>query len=145
MKTTHRCSICKEEKSLSEFPIRKTHRPGKPSSNCNKCKVAYNKVYREQNKEKFLAIERKSRLKMTYGITPEQYNTILKKQNGECAICSAKKPSGRTRMFFVDHCHNRGIVRGLLCMRCNTGLGLFLDNPKFLLKAISYLKENSSE
>jgi len=48
-------------------------------------------------------------------------------------------------MFFIDHCHNNGNVRGLLCMRCNTGLGLFLDNPNFLLNAISYLKENSIE
>lgn len=145
MKTTHKCSVCKEEKSLSKFPMRKTHRPGKPVSQCTPCRVAYNKAYRAQNKEKVLEIERKSKLKMTYGITPEQYDTMLEKQDGKCAICSAKKPGGRTKMFFIDHCHNNGNVRGLLCMRCNTGLGLFLDNPKFLLNAISYLKENSSE
>jgi len=125
--------------------MRKTHRPGKPVSQCTKCKVAYNKAYREKHKEKVLEIERKSKLKMTYGITPEQYDHMLKKQDGKCTICAAKKPGGRTKMFFIDHCHNNGNVRGLLCMRCNTGLGLFLDNPKFLLNAISYLKENSSE
>ena len=145
MKSTHKCSICKKEKLLSEFPIRKTHRPGKPVSHCTKCKVAYNKKYREQNREKFLATERKSKLKTTYGITPEQYDAMLEKQNGKCAICFAAKPGGRTRMFFVDHCHNKGSVRGLLCMRCNTGLGLFLDSPKFLSNAIVYLEENSIE
>lgn len=145
MKTTHKCSVCKEEKSLSEFPVRKTHRPGKPVSQCTKCRVAYNKAYRAQNKEKVLEIERKSKLKMTYGITPKQYDAMLIKQNSKCAICAAKKPGGRTKMFFIDHCHNNGNIRGLLCMRCNTGLGLFLDNPKFLLSAVSYLKENSSE
>lgn len=145
VKTTHKCTVCKAEKALSEFPIRKTHRPGKPVSQCTACRVAYNKTYREKNKEKFLAIERKSKLKITYGITPEQYNDMLDKQEGKCAICLAKKPGGRTKMFFIDHCHDTNKVRGLLCMRCNTGLGLFLDNPKFLLSAISYLKESSSE
>lgn len=145
MKLTHICSVCKEEKSLSEFPVRKTHRPGKPVSQCTKCKVAYNKAYRANNKIKVLEIERKSKLKMTYGITLKQYDEMLERQGNKCAICSAKKPGGRTKMFFVDHCHDSGNVRGLLCMRCNTGLGLFLDNPKFLLSAISYLKENSSE
>lgn len=145
MKTTHTCSVCKEEKSLSEFPMRKTHRPGKPVSQCTKCRVAYNKAYRQKNKHRVLEIERKSKLKVTYGITPEQYAEFLEKQNGKCAICFAKKPGGRTKMFFIDHCHTHGNVRGLLCMRCNTGLGLFLDNPKFLWNAISYLKENSRE
>jgi hypothetical protein len=145
MKTTHKCSVCKEEKPLSEFPMRKTHRPGKPVSQCTACRVAYNKAYRAKNKEKVLEIERKSKLKMTYGITVDQYDALLHRQDGKCAICAAKKPGGRTKMFFIDHCHSTGKVRGLLCMRCNTGLGLFLDNPKFLLNAISYLKENSSE
>ena len=125
--------------------MRKTHRPGKPVSQCTPCRVAYNKAYRAKNKERVLDIERKSKLKMAYGITVEQYNDMLDKQKGKCAICTVKKPGGRTKMFFIDHCHNTGKVRGLLCMRCNTGLGLFLDNPKFLLNAISYLKENSSE
>jgi hypothetical protein len=107
--------------------------------------VAYNKAYKAKNPQKVLAIERKSKLKITYGITPDQYDDLLVRQNGKCAICAVKKPGGRTKMFFIDHCHNTGSVRGLLCMRCNTGLGLFLDNPKFLLNAISYLKENSIE
>lgn len=130
---------------MSQFPVRKTHRPGKPVSQCTKCKVAYNKAYREQNREKVLSIERKSKIKAAYGITTEQYAAMLEKQGGKCAICAAKKPGGRTKMFFIDHCHNTGAVRGLLCMRCNTGLGLFLDSQKFLLNAISYLKENSNE
>jgi len=125
--------------------MRKTHRPGKPVSQCTKCRVAYNKAYRNENKEKFFAVERKSKLKNTYGITPEQYDLMLTEQNSRCAICSAKKPGGRTKMFFIDHCHSTGNIRGLLCMRCNTGLGLFLDSQKFLANAISYLKENSRE
>lgn len=139
---THHCTICKERKPLSAFPIRKTHRPGKPVSQCTSCKVKLNKKRRIENRESVLAIERRSRLKTTYGITPDQYDSMLKAQNSCCAICSAKKPGGRTKLFFIDHCHTTGKVRGLLCMRCNTGLGLFLDNPKFLSSAINYLKES---
>ena len=138
---THTCTVCGEEKSVSAFPIRKTHRPGKPVSQCTDCKVKLNRNYREANRDKRLATERRSKLKAAYGITPEQYEDMLQTQGGACAICRAKKPGGRTKLFFIDHCHNTGKVRGLLCMRCNTGLGLFLDNPKFLANAISYLKE----
>ena len=144
-KLTHICTVCKTEKPVTDFPIRKTHRPGKPVSQCTVCKVQINKQYRTNNKEKFLATERRSKLKNTYGITPEQYDAMLPAQNNSCAICRAKKPGGRTKMFFIDHCHTTGKVRGLLCMRCNTGLGLFLDNTKFLSSAISYLKEHSNE
>lgn len=139
---THRCTICKEQKPLSAFPIRKTHRPGKPVSQCTSCKVQLNKKRRIEDRENVLTIERRSKLKTTYGITLEQYYSMLKAQNNCCAICAAKKPGGRTKLFFIDHCHTTGKVRGLLCMRCNTGLGLFLDNPKFLSSAINYLKES---
>ena len=122
--------------------MRKTHRIGKPVSQCTKCKVALNKKYREENKEKLLEIERKSKLKRAYGITPLQYDEMFEAQNKSCAICGTKKPGGRTKLFFIDHCHSTGKVRGLLCMRCNTGLGLFMDSKKFLANAISYLKEN---
>ena len=145
MKTTHTCTACKTEKLLSEFPIRKTHRPGKPVSQCTACKVAYNRTYRIENREKVIDTERRSKLKATYGITPEQYELMLERQSGKCAICAAKKPGGRTKLFFIDHCHTKGHIRGLLCMRCNTGLGLFFDNPKFLSNAATYLKEHSSE
>jgi len=141
VKTTHMCKVCNTEKPLSAFPIRKTHRPGKPVSQCTECKVALNKKRRLEDRENVLAIERRSKLKVTYGLTVKQYEDMLAAQNNACAICFSKKPGGRTKMFFIDHCHTTGKVRGLLCMRCNTGLGLFLDNPKFLSNAISYLKE----
>lgn len=124
--------------------MRKTHRPGKPVSQCTACKVRINKQRRIDNKDRVVEIERRSKLKKAYGITPKQYDEMLALQNNSCAICSAKKPGGRTKLFFIDHCHKTGNVRGLLCMRCNTGLGLFLDNPKFLVNAISYLEENQN-
>jgi len=142
MALTHFCTSCKTEKPLSSFPIRKTHRPGKPVSQCMTCKNEYNKQHRVLNREARLKSEHKSRLKRYYGITPEQYDEMFAAQGGLCKICKADKPGGRTKLFFIDHCHKTKKVRGLLCMRCNTGLGLFMDNPEFLGQAIKYLMEN---
>lgn len=65
-------------------------------------------------------MSRKYALKSTYGITEEQYLQLLAEQNGGCAICG--KPPGK-RQLAVDHCHKTGVIRGLLCGRCNLGLG----------------------
>lgn len=73
-----------------------------------------------------------------------EYNVILNKQNGLCAICNQKETSKDkfgTRMLAVDHNHKTGKVRGLLCYRCNTGIGRFNDDIKLLKNSINYLKK----
>lgn len=74
-----------------------------------------------------------------YGITVEQYKEMYKAQNGKCLICG--KPEQK---LHVDHCHETGYVRGLLCGSCNRALGLLKDNTDFLLKAIAYLQRCSN-
>lgn len=75
-----------------------------------------------------------------YGITPDQYNALLDDQNGVCAICYDKCI---TRAWLcVDHDHKTGKVRGLLCSRCNTALGLFKDDVLRLCDAVAYLIED---
>lgn len=71
-----------------------------------------------------------------YGIDSEQYEALLLKQGGVCGIC--KRASNRR--LAVDHCHESGEVRGLLCYNCNVGLGLFKDDTVLLSAAIEYLK-----
>lgn len=71
----------------------------------------------------------------SFGLTIEQYNQIALQQNGRCAICG----NPPNRWLVVDHCHQTGIIRGLLCELCNFGLGQFKDNPETLIKAIAYL------
>lgn len=70
-----------------------------------------------------------------YGITPDDYKVMLDKQNGTCYIC--KKFD--TKALAVDHDHDTGKVRGLLCTRCNRGIGLFGDSPDLLARAAEYL------
>lgn len=79
----------------------------------------------------------------TYGITIEEYEAILKKQGGVCAACSEfNVASNKTRMP-LDHCHVTGKIRGILCNRCNRGLGLLGEDINRLSGLIRYLKEYS--
>jgi len=114
------------------------------------------KVFRERNPDyyKLKMKERKARdpeayalaarriaLKVSYGITPEDYARMFKAQRGRCAICRSKDSGQRSkRHLCVDHDHKTGKVRGLLCHRCNRGLGLLNDSLNCLGKATEYLK-----
>lgn len=82
---------------------------------------------------------RDDQLKRHYGISLDAYNTLVESQNGLCAICK-KKPDGARSSLQVDHDHETGRVRGLLCSKCNTGLGLFNEKPAILAEAIDYLR-----
>jgi hypothetical protein len=74
-----------------------------------------------------------AQLKAKYGITDEDYDAMAEAQGYRCAICESDAP------FVVDHCHQTGRVRGLLCHNCNVGLGHFKDNPQILTAALQYL------
>jgi len=65
---------------------------------------------------------------------------MLTVQNGQCAICGTNDPGGGYKNFAVDHNHISGEVRGLLCTRCNRGLGLFKDDPVLTQLATNYLR-----
>lgn len=77
-----------------------------------------------------------------YGISPEEYTAKLIKQKGVCAICKSPDPAGKPTLS-VDHCHNTKNVRGLLCARCNVGLGMFKDDITVIQSAIAYLRRTS--
>ena len=98
---------------------------------------AKNKKYKLENPEKIKNTE----LVRTYGITLEMYNKMLVDQNFCCAICG-KHNSNFKKQLSVDHDHETGAVRGLLCHHCNTGIGMFKDNTEILKKATNYLEKN---
>lgn len=83
-------------------------------------------------------------LEREYGISVDDYNNLLEKQNHRCAICGGEgflmdKTKHKIKLV-VDHDHKTGAVRGLLCHNCNRALGLFHDSERDLLSAIDYLK-----
>lgn len=85
-------------------------------------------------------------IKSKYGLTKEQYEELLEKQGGICAICRQPETrttkAGVTMLLHVDHCHNSGKIRGLLCHRCNSALGLFMESSEILSSAVNYLVTN---
>ena len=87
------------------------------------------------------AYKRDLALRNAYGISLEEYDNMLESQLGCCAICSMT-PEENGRRLDVDHCHETGKVRGLLCHNCNSMLGLAKDNISILLDAVKYLEEN---
>lgn len=110
---------------------------------CNDCSKPF-KPTSPQNRicKTCSALRKKSRhLWVTFGIHHSDYEKMLKKQEGKCAICKSSTPSeGRNATYFnVDHDHSTGEVRGLLCTKCNVGLGNFKDNTDYLNNAINYL------
>lgn len=72
-----------------------------------------------------------------WNLSEEQHSRLFKNQNGVCAIC--KEACKTRKILAIDHDHSNGMMRGLLCMRCNTGLGYFRDNTDLLSEAIDYL------
>jgi hypothetical protein len=93
----------------------------------------------KQTKESLRERGRKVQLKLMYGLTPEDYDMMLKAQSGCCKICGTDKPTGKWKVFAVDHCHITNKVRGLLCNECNRGMGLLRDSSELLRKAADYL------
>lgn len=134
---TQVCKVCLIDKTIESFEWNK-NRPN-PRTTCKICRYKTRdirveneqakqrkKIWFEANKE---IIRQKAELRL-YGVTKEQLGQTC------CQIC------GGTQRLSIDHDHNTGQVRGLLCSPCNTGLGGFKDNPLSLLKAIEYLTKS---
>lgn len=132
---THRtCNSCGVEKPLSEYHTR-NNRQHNIVSRCKDCLSKERKQYRIDNKEQIRA-ENKRR---NPGWDIDRYNEYLKLQNGLCAICGTDKPG--LSDWSCDHCHTENKARGLLCVRCNAGLGQFFDNIDYLNSAVAYLNK----
>ena len=86
--------------------------------------------------------KKRQRLMAAFGIDLNDYQDMLTEQNFQCAICGYSDMSDPKMFPVVDHCHDTGRIRGLLCMNCNMGLGKFKDDMNRLWCAISYLQRN---
>lgn len=153
-----RCSKCKVERPRSEFYKHKRTLDGLGSW-CKLCfraqyeasrdvriarqkeryhadvsaSRAASKKFREANKEKL----RDNQRWLKYGVSAEQYAEMVARQKGRCAICG--DPPTRQGLC-IDHCHETGVVRGLLCANCNQALGKLRDDPRIMRAAIDYVE-----
>ena len=156
---TKLCSKCSQEKAVEDFNKDISRKDGL----CSTCKQCIsiriktkrvvdtewrNKVnsssrnYRKMFPQKIKVSSRNAALKHKYGISQEMYLYLLKLQDNKCAICLTSVPKTYGNTFFaVDHDHETGKVRGLLCLECNSGIGKLKDNADILRSAIKYLEE----
>jgi hypothetical protein len=157
-----RCSACNEWKKLKCFQPSIVKRG---CGECKPCKYLRKKKDRQKNKLKRNESAKKYRQKKgakwrrevrkraynknpdrskcynlrRYGMTIDEFKSLKKKQKGKCACCGATKNTDG-KSLYVDHCHKTGEIRGLLCRKCNTGIGLLGDTVDRLERALKYLK-----
>ena len=128
------CTACNQSKSLKEFNKNKNGKFGKHSI-CKQCRSERSR-FRYSNGDTYSV-----RLKKLYGLSVKEYDELYAEAEGKCQCCGIKEKELNKRLA-VDHCHSSGKVRGLLCGKCNRGLGLFYDNQELLQQAIQYLKNS---
>ena len=129
MKTCNNCGI---QKPLTEFP--KTH------PHCKKCNISRASKWNKENPNRRKIIIQKDNYKRRYGLSVEDKQLMIDNQNGLCAICN--NPLKSTHDVCVDHCHTTNKVRGILCRKCNLGIGHLNDSLDILKSAIKYLKKH---
>jgi hypothetical protein len=149
------CTKCSNQKPLSEYNKNKKRKDGL-SAWCKSCtklssakwyKINANKVIARSrqwalsNQEKKKLNSRKSHLKRKYNMSLEDEKKLIDNQKNKCAICNIEMITEQSK-FHIDHCHNSGKVRGVLCNSCNTGLGMFKDSQEYLKSAVKYLKKH---
>jgi len=134
------CKVCLQSFDLSGFYKN-------AGCLCKSCANKRTTEYAKNNKHKIQPKLKKYALKRRYGISELEYLDLLQKQDNLCAICGCLETSldAKTNLpkaLAVDHCHITNKVRGLLCSKCNVGLGNFRDSIFNLEKAIKYLNDS---
>jgi hypothetical protein len=157
-----RCKKCGDIKPLGEFYRANGTRDGL-RGHCKACEIARNKAWYRKNQKRGIANTkrwqqanaqrvreyqrryradharqfREGHLRRVFDLTGAQYQALLEAQGGGCAVCGRVPRAGRS--LHVDHNHKTGVVRGLLCFRCNAGMGQFREDPLRMADAIVYL------
>lgn len=146
------CNKCSKWKLQGHYN-KDSKSPDKLSYVCRECRksyrrdaevkartAAYNKKYATQNPELMRKKDRKNSLKRFWNMTEEQYNKLLIDQKGKCGVCERTESNPHKRLC-IDHNHQTGLIRGLLCDHCNRALGLLDDSIQKLQSALLYLQK----
>jgi hypothetical protein len=135
------CSVCEILKPEDKFY---KHRDGKLRDKCKRCHVILTSERAKSRGQEYLTKEANKAIERKFGLTRKAYSDMLLTQEGKCPICWTDQRN-EEHIFPVDHDHNTGRVRGLLCNLCNIGLGSFRDDPVVLQNAIDYLNKHKQE
>ena len=127
------CVRCETDKPAGEFHTTKNNW-------CRPCTAVYNKAYHAKHNERLVRENANRHLKRVYGITIEEYESMLDDRDGKCDICGRTDSRHRSGKMQVDHCHESGEIRGILCFPCNSSLGGFGDDIETLRKALKYME-----
>lgn len=133
------CSVCKEYKDSSEYYVHSRKSNGNPQlmARCKPCDKTYKKNrYHTNTKYRDSVLRNRKNLNTmrVFRITAEEYDKYFIDAN--CSICE------RTDDLVLDHCHNSGRIRGVLCRNCNVGIGQLKDSSELVARALYYLQEN---
>lgn len=146
-----RCKVCVARyHATPEALARKKELAARPeakakaiSYRCDPVNMQRAKVYRRHaRKDKALEFGRK--IKWKFGLSIDDYNRLLSEQGGFCAICRLP-PSANNKRLAIDHCHDTGVVRGLLCHPCNAAIGLLKEDVQRILAASAYVARHKPE
>jgi hypothetical protein len=160
------CRMCGESKPLGDFYKMAGMRDGHRNE-CKACNLADKrrryaadpakyigmvKRWQQANAERYNAYQRDLRARpeqkrkirdayyrRTFGISADDFDALLAKQGGRCAICG--RAPEREASLHLDHHHDTGVIRGILCIGCNQGIGQFQDDPELLERAAAYLRQ----
>lgn len=138
------CNQCRLELPVSRFNSHRALRDGL-NPRCKACIKSAADAYYTENREHVRDRSKWHVLKHRYGISREQYEELFLKQGGGCAVCGAATATSRARFLCVDHDHETGEIRGLLCTPCNLAIGYLKDDPELLAGAARYVTQRNTE
>jgi hypothetical protein len=143
-----KCVCCKKQKQESEF----NYFHGRRNKQCKDCRQYHNnhyaqnmdgkkekaKIFYQENKKIFRERAFKRNLKSKYSLSAEDYIKMIEQQQNKCLICENEFSKKTFNHPCVDHNHETGKIRGILCRKCNLSIS-YIENPDFLQKALQYL------
>ena len=147
------CSKCEDHKPSAEFYKRAS---GRLSNICKKCHAENGAVWRQnnpnKNREYYRAAKKNDPIKLIeynqyyhiyrkYGLSGDEFRRMYDERGGKCDICGYVTPIRGHDRINIDHCHDTGHIRGLLCRKCNSAIGFLSDDPLRLQSAVGYLEE----
>jgi hypothetical protein len=135
--TRQRCEPCRTERKA----IKNREKSQRWKDNNRERHVAYLREYHQARKDdpEYRRKRRENMVRYTYGITQAEVDALIESQGGRCAICGGERNGAGTRLH-IDHCHDTGKVRGMLCSKCNTAVGLLDNDPDRAEKLAAYLR-----